>query len=1085
MADKKRNKLRTSKDIYNRLKWDSESLNIDLSSIYIGYKDRFLGMCEIPFLDYQPRRGDVTNCEDNEESEIPYHRIYYFRGGGPPQFPLIGSEGEVRVREENWPQGAIFFWDRESRQDLIFGSGDPKSSVKVVGNGSQTSYQTGYKFSQETSKWENVPQNEEPSQNVDGVKLISFNILHDLHNTPSVNRWPHLIDFLASRDADVIALQEVTVSFLALLESEVWVREKYYLTDISSKGDSVTPYGQLFLTKIPPTRLFFRHDKDSGAKYIIASFTLANEKLVHIANIHLSSNYRGDSSSRREKQVKDVLKSMANLELTSLTAPHDLVITGDTNFSGNESIWYDDAFGMELVDAWEWLNGGDVIKQESVTFDVENNPLAKQQSRSGKSERFDRIFFKSSNTCKPVKIEILKSFVEANVPWFSDHYALECELKMQTVSNPSGGPVASMTSRSAPLPAPVYTSAVVIIPPEESFWPHVQESQAQFDPSFARWPPHITLLFRFVPDEGNNFDLAKDAVTSELEGIEPFQCTLSRLGTFTHSRSTTVYLGPKQADAVEQIGLVYKRVVKLFPGFADRAEGFSFTPHLTVAKLSNEPSEMKNNAEFISKWESKLAKIPEQDLTFTVDKIHFISRDGDEPFTIKKTIFLKQKSLPQSGDQTGQKFFDQFITDHSLAPSCPHREELRSKIVSEMERFCNLAVQQIDPNSHCNVHLTGSSFLTFHDDTSDMDFLCLGLTTISRQDFFHSLESLACSSPVDGLRLKSIVSETTIPIARFTMTDNLVEIDVDLVYSNTLLENLTDSELLHMTETELRCINAVREGVQLLELIPSELRPTFQTAIRLLKYWATQRNIYNKTFGYLGGMQISLLVGYVIVEKGNLVSVEDIINAFFDTFATWRWPKAVQFRGGLNKERYIMGKKIPEHMPILSPAFPHINRNLNVTKSTRSLIQREIRRGHEIFSGKADDSIKIRWEKLTESPDFFTCQEKYWCIQVSCENENDLKIISGILQSGIILSLIVELEQQHDLFVQPSAKVVISRADEDNRFRCISYLGCSENGSNKVDDACYDSTMRHFTKKFETSFKKFCKGDTDIKIYRL
>jgi len=118
----KKPKLRTSKDIFDRLKWDSESIEIeanvqvDISSVYIGYKDRFLGMCELPYEDFSP--GD----------DIPFHRIYYFRTGGPPVQPFIGENGEVKVREDNWPSDAVILWDRETRTDLIFKSGNSSFS---------------------------------------------------------------------------------------------------------------------------------------------------------------------------------------------------------------------------------------------------------------------------------------------------------------------------------------------------------------------------------------------------------------------------------------------------------------------------------------------------------------------------------------------------------------------------------------------------------------------------------------------------------------------------------------------------------------------------------------------------------------------------------------------------------------------------------------------------------------------------------------------------------------------------------------------------------------------------------------------
>lgn len=53
--------LRTSKDVYDRIKWDL-STDSDLDSFFIGYEDRFEGMKELTFSEYIPG-GD-----------IPWHR---------------------------------------------------------------------------------------------------------------------------------------------------------------------------------------------------------------------------------------------------------------------------------------------------------------------------------------------------------------------------------------------------------------------------------------------------------------------------------------------------------------------------------------------------------------------------------------------------------------------------------------------------------------------------------------------------------------------------------------------------------------------------------------------------------------------------------------------------------------------------------------------------------------------------------------------------------------------------------------------------------------------------------------------------
>ncbi len=49
----------------------------------------------------------------------------------------------------------------------------------------------------------------------------------------------------------------------------------------------------------------------------------------------------------------------------------------------------------------------------------------------------------------------------------------------------------------------VYTSAVVIIPPQES-WEPIQEIRKVYDRNIYRWMPHITLLYPFRPETDYN-----------------------------------------------------------------------------------------------------------------------------------------------------------------------------------------------------------------------------------------------------------------------------------------------------------------------------------------------------------------------------------------------------------------------------------------------------------------------------------------------------------------------------------------------------------------------------------------------------
>eukprot|EP00386_Alphamonas_edax_P006552 GDKI01021186.1.p1 GENE.GDKI01021186.1~~GDKI01021186.1.p1 ORF type:complete len:222 (+),score=62.76 GDKI01021186.1:78-668(+) len=89
-------KLRTSEDVYNRLKWEGM---YDTATIWIGYEDRFEGPMEIAFDSFEPM---ALGCD----GQIPYHRVWYFR-----------------TTELDAPNDGIL-WDRRRRYDVVFKSGE-------------------------------------------------------------------------------------------------------------------------------------------------------------------------------------------------------------------------------------------------------------------------------------------------------------------------------------------------------------------------------------------------------------------------------------------------------------------------------------------------------------------------------------------------------------------------------------------------------------------------------------------------------------------------------------------------------------------------------------------------------------------------------------------------------------------------------------------------------------------------------------------------------------------------------------------------------------------------------------------------
>lgn len=86
--------MRTADDVISRILWDPLA---ESSEFVVGYVDRFLGILERPFDDFN---WDTNPCDCDYTSELalPRHRIQYFTYRGH------------RV------------WDRHTRTDRVFGS---------------------------------------------------------------------------------------------------------------------------------------------------------------------------------------------------------------------------------------------------------------------------------------------------------------------------------------------------------------------------------------------------------------------------------------------------------------------------------------------------------------------------------------------------------------------------------------------------------------------------------------------------------------------------------------------------------------------------------------------------------------------------------------------------------------------------------------------------------------------------------------------------------------------------------------------------------------------------------------------------
>ncbi|KAJ3392322.1 hypothetical protein HDU84_004286 [Entophlyctis sp. JEL0112] len=172
----------------------------------------------------------------------------------------------------------------------------------------------------------------------------------------------------------------------------------------------------------------------------------------------------------------------------------------------------------------------------------------------------------------------------------------------------------------------VSTALAIVLP--EHLHDRINAIRAKHDRAYPRWPPHINLMFPFVPL--SEFAAAMPALQAALQAVPPLTLRLDAVGYFRQKpRRATYHLKPNDHSGVRAL---FAAVSDALPHVATRRG--EFRAHLTMGQCAED--EIEEVTADLEQWLGA-------GITFVVRDVCLLSRDardGRVPFRVVAAVEL-------------------------------------------------------------------------------------------------------------------------------------------------------------------------------------------------------------------------------------------------------------------------------------------------------------------------------------------------------------------------------------------------------------------------------------------------------------
>ncbi|KAL9271604.1 Nuclear poly(A) polymerase 1-like protein [Drosera capensis] len=381
---------------------------------------------------------------------------------------------------------------------------------------------------------------------------------------------------------------------------------------------------------------------------------------------------------------------------------------------------------------------------------------------------------------------------------------------------------------------------------------------------------------------------------------------------------------------------------------------------------------------------------------------------------------------PTEFDVIKTRELEKYLADVGLYES---QEEAvsREEVLGRLDQIVKVWVKNVSRAKGLNdqmVHEANAKIFTFgsyrlgvHGPGADIDTLCVGPRHATRdEDFFGELRRMLSEMP----EVKELhpVPDAHVPVMKFKFNG----VSIDLLYANLALwvipEDLDitqDSILQNADERTVRSLNGCRVTDQILRLVPNI--QNFRTTLRCMRFWAKRRGVYSNVAGFLGGINWALLVARICQLYPNALP-NMLVARFFKVYTQWRWPNPVLLceieEGSLGLQVWDPRRNMKDRyhlMPIITPAYPCMNSSYNVSNSTLHIMTEEFRRGNAICEHfQAMETNEAHWDTLFVPYPFFEAYKNYLQIEISAENDDDIRQWKGWVESRL-RQLILKIEK--------------------------------------------------------------------------